>query len=128
MSPKETWVVLESESPSFCRKLSLSNARFASWILIYFLNLHPFKSSIIIDICTISLALKIRRQISAENKVFLIDANSQLSSTGGWKSQKKSHSKLRGKRATFTVWVDKSSLKMAWMKLAVKQCYETGYN
>ena len=29
-----------------------------------------------------------------------------------WKSQKKSHSTLRAKRATFTFWVDKSSLKM----------------
>ena len=30
-----------------------------------------------------------------------------------WKSQKKSHSTLRAKRATFTFWVDKSSLKMS---------------
>ena len=29
-----------------------------------------------------------------------------------WKFFKKSHSKLRAKRATFTFWVDKSSLKM----------------
>ena len=29
-----------------------------------------------------------------------------------WKSLKKSHSTLRAKRATFTFWVDKSSLKM----------------
>ena len=29
-----------------------------------------------------------------------------------WKSQKKSHSTLRAKQATFTFWVDKSSLKM----------------
>ena len=29
-----------------------------------------------------------------------------------WKSPKKSHSKLRAKRATFTFWVDKSLLKM----------------
>ena len=29
-----------------------------------------------------------------------------------WKSPKKSHSTLRAKRATFTFWVDKSSLKM----------------
>ena len=29
-----------------------------------------------------------------------------------WKSQNKSHSTLRAKRATFTFWVDKSSLKM----------------
>ena len=28
-----------------------------------------------------------------------------------WKSQKKSHSTLRAKRATFTFWLDKSSLK-----------------
>ena len=32
-----------------------------------------------------------------------------------WKSQKKSHSTLRAKRATFTFWVDKSSLKMPKM-------------
>ena len=32
-----------------------------------------------------------------------------------WKSQKKSHSTLRAKRATFTFLVDKSSLKMAKM-------------
>ena len=31
---------------------------------------------------------------------------------GVWKSQKKSHSTWRAKRATFTFWVDKSSLKM----------------
>ena len=53
---------------------------------------------------------------------------------GIWKSQKKSHSTLRAKRATF--WVDKSSLKMPKMvpfrrvfenlNLAVKQCYQTG--
>ena len=30
---------------------------------------------------------------------------------GVWKSQKKSHSKLRAKRATFTFWADKSSIK-----------------
>ena len=34
---------------------------------------------------------------------------------GVWKSQKKSHSILRAKRATFTFWVDKSSLKMPKM-------------
>ena len=34
---------------------------------------------------------------------------------GVWKSQKKSHSTLRAKRATFTFWVDKSSLKMPKM-------------
>ena len=31
---------------------------------------------------------------------------------GIWKSQKKSHSTLRAKRATFTFWVDKRSIKM----------------
>ena len=31
---------------------------------------------------------------------------------GVWKSQKKSHSTLRAKRATFTFWVDKIPLKM----------------
>ena len=31
---------------------------------------------------------------------------------GVWKSQKKSHSPLRAKRAMFTFWVDKRSLKM----------------
>ena len=54
---------------------------------------------------------------------------------GVWKSQKKSHS-TRAKRATFTFWVDKSSLKEAkngpiWrvfenLMLAVKQSYQTG--
>ena len=34
---------------------------------------------------------------------------------GVWKSQKKSHSKLRARRATFTFWVDKSSLEMPKM-------------
>ena len=34
---------------------------------------------------------------------------------GIWKSQKKSHSTLRAKRATFTFWVDKSLLKMPKM-------------
>ena len=32
-----------------------------------------------------------------------------------WKSEKKSHSTMRAKRATFTFWVDKSSLKMPKM-------------
>ena len=32
-----------------------------------------------------------------------------------WKLQKKSHFKLRAKRATFTFWVEKSSLKMPKM-------------
>ena len=40
---------------------------------------------------------------------------SLLSSHGVWKSQKKSHSTLRAKRATFTFWVDKSCLKMPKM-------------
>ena len=31
---------------------------------------------------------------------------------GVWKSQKKSHLRLRAKRATFTFWVDKNKLKM----------------
>ena len=34
---------------------------------------------------------------------------------GVWKSQKKSHSTLRAKRATFTFWADKSWLKMPKM-------------
>ena len=34
---------------------------------------------------------------------------------GVWESQKKSHSTLRAKRATFTFWVDKSLLKMPKM-------------
>ena len=33
-----------------------------------------------------------------------------------WKSQKKSHSKLRAKRATFSFWVGKSSSKMPIMR------------
>ena len=37
-----------------------------------------------------------------------------------WKSQKKSHSALRAKRATFTFWVDKSWLKMPkWSILGI---------
>ena len=54
-----------------------------------------------------------------------------------WKSQKKSHSTLPAKRATFTFWVDKSLFKNAkngpfwWvfvnLKLVVKQCYQIGY-
>ena len=53
-----------------------------------------------------------------------------------WKSLKKSHSTLRAKRATFTFWVAKSSLKMPkwsiWRvfensKIAVKQRYQTGH-
>ena len=38
--------------------------------------------------------------------------NSKLKTHSVWKSQKKSHSTLRAKRATFTIWMDKSSLKM----------------
>ena len=34
---------------------------------------------------------------------------------GVWKSQKKSHSTLRAKRATFTFWMDKNRLKMPKM-------------
>ena len=34
---------------------------------------------------------------------------------GVWKSQKKSHSTLQAKRATFSFWVDKSELKMPKM-------------
>ena len=55
-----------------------------------------------------------------------------LHTHGVWKSQKKSHSRLRAKRATFTFWVDRSSSKWSiWrvfenLKLAVKQCYQTG--
>ena len=55
---------------------------------------------------------------------------------GVWKSQKKSHSTLRAKRATFTFWVDNRSLNSAkngpiWrvfenLKLAVKQSHQTG--
>ena len=55
---------------------------------------------------------------------------------GVWKSQKMSHSTLRAERATFTFWVDKKLIKNAkngpfWrvfenLKLAVKQCYQTG--
>ena len=37
---------------------------------------------------------------------------SQLTCHGVWKSQKKSHSSLRAKRAKFTFWVDKNSSKM----------------
>ena len=54
-----------------------------------------------------------------------------------WKLQKKSHSilrALRAKRATFTFWVEKRSLKMPkivnfgeFLKLVVKQCYQTGH-
>ena len=48
--------------------------------------------------------------------------------------RKKSHSTLRGKRATFTFWVDKKSFKMPKMvnfwwvfeNLVAKQCYQTG--
>ena len=44
-----------------------------------------------------------------------IALNSSLQLHGVWKSQKKSHSTLRAKRATFTFWVDKSWLKMPKM-------------
>ena len=53
-----------------------------------------------------------------------------------WKSQKKSHSKLRVKRATFYILSGQKFIKNAkngpfWrvfenLKLAVKQCYQTG--
>ena len=51
-----------------------------------------------------------------------------------WKSPKKSHATLRAKRATFTFWVDKSSLKMPkigdfWKHEACSQTvYQTGQN
>ena len=54
-----------------------------------------------------------------------------------WKSQKKSHSTLRAKRATITFWFYKNSLKVSKIdrfceflggqKPAVKQCYQTGH-
>ena len=44
---------------------------------------------------------------------FATTVDSRFSENHGvWKSQKKSHSTLRAKRAMFTFWVDKSSLKM----------------
>ena len=43
-----------------------------------------------------------------------------------WKSQKKSHSTLRAKRATFTFWVDKSSSKIPKMvNFEIEACSQT---
>ena len=57
-------------------------------------------------------------------------------SHGVWKAQKKSHSTLRAKRATFTLQVDKKFIKNAkngpfWrvfgnLKFTVKHCYQIG--
>ena len=44
-----------------------------------------------------------------------IDWTSNKNVHSVWKSHKKSHSTLRAKRATFTFWVDKSSLKLSKM-------------
>ena len=50
----------------------------------------------------------------------------------GWKSLKKSHSTLRAKRAKFTVLIKNAKMGLFWrvfenLKLALKQCYPTGY-
>ena len=57
--------------------------------------------------------------ISSSNKWCIMTRNMILARHGMyvqthsvWKSQKKSYSKLRAKRATFPFWVDKGSLKM----------------
>ena len=44
---------------------------------------------------------------------------------GVWKSQKKSHSTLRAKRATFSIWVDKSSSKMPKMVVNFNEFLKT---
>ena len=53
-----------------------------------------------------------RNVVKRKKKTFLIDvlnfAVRIKDEHGVWKSQKKSHSTLRAKRATFTFWVDKS--------------------
>ena len=42
-----------------------------------------------------------------------------------WKSQKKSHSRLRAEGATFTFWVDKSSLKIQTSKCDILADFQT---
>ena len=49
------------------------------------------------------------------SKMFRKSGEKWPTKDGVWKSQKKSHSRLRAKRATFTFWVDKSILKMPKM-------------
>ena len=79
------------------------------------------------------------RQCSVKNKIiyFLPEYSKEtLRVHGVWKSQKKSHSTLPAKRATFTFLSGQKLIKNAkndpfWrvfenLKLAVKQCYQTG--
>ena len=54
-----------------------------------------------------------RKSLPFWQGTFATTVDSRFSENHGvWKSQKKSHSTLRAKRAMFTFWVDKSSLKM----------------
>ena len=66
---------------------------------------------------SIKCASSVKHCSSITNLVFHLQPSfhNQVAKHGVWKSQKKSHSTLRAKRATFTFWVDKSELKMPKM-------------
>ena len=72
----------------------------------------------IIHVSVFKLPLMKRMKISLLTIIDIYVSNETFRATLKhcvWKSQKKSHSTLRAKRATFTFWVDKSSLKMPKM-------------
>ena len=149
-------VVLHGSSASSSWLLSqITKLSFSIWGFAYFRSL-PFTINIKVNIClwmnksyeieseagwwwswSVSsfVSIPIFVALSRRGKMKLSELFSNLYH-GVWKSQKKSHSTLRAKRATFTFWVDKCSLKMPqngpiWrvfenLKLAVKQSYQTG--
>ena len=111
---------LSPKMPSMCARFSLQNDRI-----------------IIIIVCPTSFGKEIRKksQYFPKDKnswkfVHTLPKKSKSHSDIVWKSSKKSHSTLQVKRATFTFWVAKSSLKMPKLvhfcdlKLAVKLIIE----
>ena len=91
------------------------------WILVK-QNLlgHPVKGMQFCWCYSLSISFSMQKTLKCKNVFFfsyfsLFLAQKHRRIHGVWKSQKKSHSTLRAKRATFTVWVDKSSSKMPKM-------------
>ncbi len=77
----------------------------AIWFSYAFLQLYP-------SIITTLLVVALESAWFHKTKMLLICF---LKIHGVWKSQRKYHSSLRAKQATFTFWVDKSWLKMPKM-------------
>ena len=83
---------------------------FKSFIMLFYANSNIFLESQLKKalIATVTSRMKPRECIYRITKQGKVLPALHLPPHGVWKSQKKSHSKLRGKRATFTFWVDKS--------------------